>query len=104
MRSSSREEIVEVLDVLEAGYKRAPDGAAGEGAAAVPGTEVTVALGGYLCEVHHCDPYRTNPVTDVNQLAFGCGPNHDMAEHGWTTRKNNKAQTELIPPPHLDHR
>jgi hypothetical protein len=57
---------------------------------------------GYLCEVHHCDPYRTNPVTDINQLTFGCGPNHDLADQGWTTRKNNHGQTEWIPPPHLD--
>jgi len=57
---------------------------------------------GYLCEVHHCDPYATNPVTDVNTLAFGCGPNHDMAEQGWTTRKNSQCDTEWIPPPHLD--
>ena len=57
---------------------------------------------GYLCEVHHLDPYATNPVTDVNTLAFGCGPNHDLAEQGWTTRKNNRGDTEWIPPPHLD--
>ncbi len=57
---------------------------------------------GYLCQVHHCDPYATNPVTDVNHLAFGCGPNHPLAEQGWTTRKNSRGQTEWIPPPHLD--
>jgi hypothetical protein len=57
---------------------------------------------GYLCEVHHCDPYATNPVTDINQLTFGCGPNHDLAEQGWTTRKNAQADTEWIPPAHLD--
>jgi Domain of unknown function (DUF222) len=57
---------------------------------------------GYLCEAHHCDPYRTNPSTDINQLAFGCGPNHAMAEQGWTTRKNHRGETEWIPPPHLD--
>ena len=56
-----------------------------------------------LCEVHHTDPYATNPVTDVNDLTFGCGPNHDLADHGWTTRKNAHGQTEWIPPPHLDH-
>ena len=56
-----------------------------------------------LCEVHHTDPYATNPVTDVNDLTFGCGPNHDLAEQGWTTRKNAHGQTEWIPPPHLDH-
>ena len=28
-----------------------------------PGCDVP----GYLCEVHHCDPYATNPVTDINE-------------------------------------
>ena len=56
-----------------------------------------------LCEVHHCDPYATNPVTDVNELTLGCGPNHQLAEQGWTTRKNTRGDTEWIPPPHLDH-
>jgi hypothetical protein len=64
-----------------------------------PGCEVP----GYLCEVHHCDPYRDNPVTDVNTLALACGPNHKLAEQGWTTRKNARGQTEWIPPAHLDH-
>ena len=58
---------------------------------------------GYLCEVHHCNRYATNPVTDVNDLTFGCGPNHKLAEQGWITRKNSHGQTEWIPPPHLDH-
>ena len=58
---------------------------------------------GYLCEVHHRDPYATNPVTDINDLTFACGPNHKLAEQGWTTRKNSHGQTEWIPPPHLDH-
>jgi hypothetical protein len=58
---------------------------------------------GYLCEVHHCNRYATNPVTDVNDLTFGCGPNHKLAEQGWATRKNSHGHTEWIPPPHLDH-
>ena len=57
---------------------------------------------GYLCEVHHCNRYATHPVTDVNDLTFGCGPNHDLAEQGWTTRKNAHGHTEWLPPPHLD--
>jgi Domain of unknown function (DUF222) len=63
-----------------------------------PGCDVP----GYLCEVHHNDPYATNPVTDVNELTFGCGPNHKLADQGWTTRKNARGDTEWIPPPHLD--
>src|SRR5271154_6326722 len=27
-----------------------------------------------LCETHHCNPYATNPVTDVNDPAPACGP------------------------------
>ena len=57
---------------------------------------------GYLCEVHHLDPYATNPVTDVNALTLACCPNHRLAEQGWTTRKNARGDTEWIPPAHLD--
>ena len=64
-----------------------------------PGCDVP----GYLCEVHHRDPYTTNPVTDINELTFACGPNHKLAEQGWTTRKNSHGHTEWIPPPHLDY-
>jgi hypothetical protein len=60
-------------------------------------------LPGYLCEAHHCNRYATNPVTDVNELTFGCHPNHKLADQGWTTRKNSQGDTEWIPPPHLDH-
>ena len=55
-----------------------------------------------LCETHHCNPYATNPVTDINDLTLACGPNHKLAEQGWTTRKNTHGDTEWIPPPHLD--
>jgi len=58
---------------------------------------------GYYCEVHHCNPYATCHTTDVNDLTLACGPNHKLAEQGWTTRKNTHGQTEWIPPPHLDH-
>ncbi|MFZ3305827.1 MAG: HNH endonuclease signature motif containing protein [Mycobacterium sp.] len=58
---------------------------------------------GYHCEVHHCTPYATCHTTDVNDLTFGCGPHHPLAEQGWTTRKLKNGDTEWIPPPHLDH-
>src|ERR1700689_3357117 len=58
---------------------------------------------GYLCEVHHNNPYATNPVTDINDLTLACGPNHKLADQGWTTRKNHNGDTEWIPPAHLDH-
>ena len=57
----------------------------------------------YQCQVHHNDPYRRNPETDVNTMTLTCGPNHDLTEKGWTTRNNTHGQTEWIPPPHLDH-
>jgi hypothetical protein len=56
-----------------------------------------------LCETHHCNPYATHPVTDVNDLTLACGPDHKLAEQGWTTRKNAHGDTEWIPPAHLDH-
>ena len=56
-----------------------------------------------LCETHHCNPYATNPVTDINDLTLACGPNHKLADQGWTTRKNHHGDTEWIPPAHLDH-
>ncbi|MGH3957437.1 DUF222 domain-containing protein, partial [Mycobacterium sp.] len=58
---------------------------------------------GYYCEVHHLTPYAMCHETDVNDLTFGCSGDHDLAEQGWTTRKNSNGTTEWIPPPHLDH-
>jgi hypothetical protein len=58
---------------------------------------------GYYCEVHHCDPWAKTHITDVNDLTFGCGADHPLAEQGWTTRKNAHGDTEWIPPQHLDH-
>ena len=57
----------------------------------------------HLCEAHHCNPYATHPVTDVNDLALACGPNHKLAEQGWTTRKNPTATPNGSHQPHLDH-
>jgi hypothetical protein len=56
-----------------------------------------------LCQAHHTNPYATHPVTDINHLTLTCNPNHQLAEQGWTTRKNHHGDTEWIPPPHLDH-
>jgi Domain of unknown function (DUF222) len=58
---------------------------------------------GYHCEAHHLTPYATCHTTDVDDLTLACGPNHKLAEKGWTTRKNQRGQTEWIPPPHLDY-
>ena len=35
-------------------------------------------------------------------MTLACGPDHPLAEQGWTTRKNQRGDTEWIPPPHLD--
>jgi hypothetical protein len=58
---------------------------------------------GYYCEVHHCTPYAKCHSTNVDDLTFGCGGHHPLAEQGWTTRKLQNGDTEWIPPPHLDH-
>jgi hypothetical protein len=58
---------------------------------------------GYHSEVHHLTPYAKCHTTDVNDLTFGCGGHHPLAEQGWTTRKNDSGDTEWIPPAHLDH-
>jgi hypothetical protein len=63
-----------------------------------PGCDVP----GYLTEVHHVTPWAKTHTTDVNDLTFGCGGHHALAEQGWTTRKNQHCDTEWIPPPHLD--
>jgi hypothetical protein len=58
---------------------------------------------GYLCDVHHVNPWASTHTTDINDLTLACGPNHKLTDHGWTTRKNHHGDTEWIPPPHLDH-
>jgi hypothetical protein len=58
---------------------------------------------GYHTEAHHVSAWATTHVTDVNDLTLACGPNHKLAEQGWTTRKRANGDTEWIPPPHLDH-
>ena len=60
-------------------------------------------VAGYYCEAHHCRAYARCGITDVNDLTFGCGGHHPLAEQGWTTRKRADGVTEWIPPPHLDH-
>ena len=59
-------------------------------------------VAGYHCEAHHLNRYATHPETDINGLTLACGPNHALADRGWTTRKNACGDTEWIPPPHLD--
>ncbi|ETW23836.1 HNH endonuclease signature motif containing protein [Mycobacterium gastri] len=58
---------------------------------------------GYRCEVHHVREWATTQRTDIDQLTLACGPHHKLLDAGWTTRKNNRGDTEWLPPPHLDH-
>jgi hypothetical protein len=61
------------------------------------------AVPGYYSEVHHVTDWATCRRTDVNDLAFACGPHHRLLRPGgWSTRKNIKRDTEWTPPPHLD--
>ena len=64
-----------------------------------PGCDVP----GYFTEVHHVTPWAKTHTTDINDLALACGAQHKIAEQGWTTRKNQRGDTEWLPPPHLDH-
>jgi len=64
-----------------------------------PGCDVP----GYFTEVHHVTPWAKTHTTDINDLALACGAQHKIAEQGWTTRKNQRGDTEWIPPPHLDY-
>jgi len=58
---------------------------------------------GYYCEVHHVTDWATCHTTDINDLTFACGPHHRLLRPGgWITRKNTRADTEWLPPPHLD--
>lgn len=59
---------------------------------------------GYYCEVHHAaEDYATSGVTDVNELALACPPDHHLnTPGGWRTRKPPDGDTEWIPPPYLD--
>ncbi|BBX48361.1 HNH endonuclease signature motif containing protein [Mycobacterium cookii] len=57
---------------------------------------------GYLTEVHHTDPWARSKRTDIRELTLACGPHHKLADNGWITRKNQRGETEWVPPPHLD--
>ncbi|BBX45988.1 HNH endonuclease signature motif containing protein [Mycobacterium cookii] len=63
-----------------------------------PGCDVP----GYLTEVHHTDPWAKSKRTDIRELTLACGPHHKLLDNGWITRKNQRGETEWIPPPHLD--
>ena len=57
-----------------------------------PGCDVP----GYFTEVHHVTPWAKTHTTDINDLALACGAQHKIAEQGWTTRKNQRGDTEWV--------
>lgn len=58
---------------------------------------------GYGCQAHHAEKdWADGGNTDVDDLAFGCGPHNRLVKRGgWTTRKRSDGTTEWLPPPHL---
>jgi hypothetical protein len=60
-----------------------------------PGCDVP----GYLTEVHHLTPRAQCRDTDIDNLTLACGPHHQLADQGWTTRKRADGDTDWIPPP-----
>jgi hypothetical protein len=65
-----------------------------------PGCDVPA----HWCEVHHAArDFAKGGQTNIDELTLACGPdNRLVTDGGWTTRKNDKGETEWIPPPHLD--
>ncbi|HZQ31845.1 MAG TPA: HNH endonuclease signature motif containing protein [Mycobacterium sp.] len=58
----------------------------------------------YWCEVHHATKrWASGGQSNIDEETLACGPDNRLVEDGgWTTRKNDKGETEWIPPPHLD--
>jgi hypothetical protein len=58
---------------------------------------------GYGCQAHHAEKdWADGGNTDVDDLAFGCGPHNRLVKRdGWTTRKRRDGSTEWLPPPQL---
>jgi hypothetical protein len=59
---------------------------------------------GYGCQVHHAEKdWIAGGQTNIDELAFACGPHNRLVKDGgWRTRKHKDGTTEWIPPPHLD--
>ena len=58
---------------------------------------------GYGCQAHHAQKdWAEGGNTDVDDLAFGCGPHNRLVKRGgWSTRKRRDGSTEWLPPPQL---
>ena len=59
---------------------------------------------GYWAQVHHAvADWKDDGQTDIDDLTFACGSDHRMLDKTqWRTRKNERGQTEWLPPPDLD--
>lgn len=59
---------------------------------------------GYQCQAHHAvADWKNDGQTDIDDLAFACGPDNRMVEKtAWRTRRNAAGDTEWVPPPALD--
>jgi hypothetical protein len=66
-----------------------------------PGCDVPAAW----CQVHHAErDFAKGGQTNIDELTLACGPdNRLVGDDGWSTRKNDRGETEWIPPPNLDH-
>lgn len=58
---------------------------------------------GYDCQVHHAErDWADGGNTDIDDLAFACGPHNRLVKPGgWRTRKRPDGTTEWQPPPQL---
>ena len=58
---------------------------------------------GYASQVHHATlDWAAGGHTNIDDLAFGCGPHNRLVKRGgWQTRKLPDGTTEWLPPPHL---
>ena len=57
---------------------------------------------GYLCETNHVDEWTDGGLTNIDRLAFACGPHHRLIEPGgWSTRKRSDGTNEWRSPSQL---
>jgi hypothetical protein len=60
-------------------------------------------VSGYYTEAHRVAEWATTHRTDINELAFACGPDQTRRERAGPLENAPTATPNGIPPPHLDH-
>ena len=71
-----------------------------EGGCTAPGCRVP----GYWTQVHHVASWMETRRTHIDELTLACPPHNGRVErYKYLTCKNNRGDTEWIPPAHLDH-